>query len=179
MKPCFSGHLLDVTVVSWSCSRVNYWLPDIPCLVAGATWISRPIHYLSFLLCFRWLRVYLGSGKMLCVWTQKYTRRGGDFPRLWASNRRIISSAGHPCILAHRMQIQALLLGLHRRLKKPTIPICSLPHLVRARLQPRLGRCHNDFEVLIFRAHSLYLQNLTLTTPRASRSAHSGGVLSL
>jgi hypothetical protein len=75
MKPCFSGHLLDVTVVSCSCSRVNYWLPDIPCLVAVATWISRPIDCLSLLLCFRWLRVYLRSGKLLCVWTQKYCTR--------------------------------------------------------------------------------------------------------
>jgi hypothetical protein len=75
MKPCFSGHLLDVTVVSCSCSRVNYWLPDIPCLVAVATWISRPTDCLSLLLCFRWLRVYLRSGKLLCVWTQKYCTR--------------------------------------------------------------------------------------------------------
>jgi len=77
MKPCFSRHLLDVTVVSWSCSRsrVNYWLPDIPCLVAVAMWISRPIDCLSLLLCLQWLRVYLRSGKLLCVWTQKYCTR--------------------------------------------------------------------------------------------------------
>ena len=75
MKPCFSGHLLDVTVVSCSCSRVNYWLPDIPCLVAVAMWISRPIDCLILLLCLQWLRVYLRSGKLLCVWTQKYCTR--------------------------------------------------------------------------------------------------------
>jgi hypothetical protein len=179
MKPCFSGHLLDVTVVSCSCSRVNYWLPDIPCLVAVATWISRPIDCLSLLRCFQWLRVRLRSGKRRSTRCEVGISHACGLKL--APNRRIVCSAGHPLPSGPPDANPGSPIGLHPRLKKPTIPICSLPHLVRTRLQSRLGRCYNDskFRSSAHTAFTQYLQSLTLTTPRAPRSAHSGVVLSL